>query len=109
MCWRPRAIEVSAASNGADALAMIAAAPPDLVLLDIAMPGLSGYDVCRQLRADPRHRAAAAGAVHLAGRPQERVKGIEAGADDFLAKPVNQAELYARCNRCCASRPCRTR
>jgi len=60
------------------------------------MPGLSGYDVCRQLRADPRTALLPIVLVTSLDPQQERVKGIEAGADDFLPKPINQAELFAR-------------
>jgi class 3 adenylate cyclase len=87
---------MSSAVNGEEALAQIAAQPPDLVLLDIMMPGLSGYDVCRRIRAE---RATALMPVVLCTSldpKQERINGIEAGADDFLAKPINQQELFAR-------------
>ena len=96
--------------NGEEALAKIAAEPPDLVLLDIMMPGLSGYDVCRRMRADPATALLPVVLCTSLDPHQERIKGIEAGADDFLSKPVNQAELLrARAGRCCASRRCRTR
>ena len=60
------------------------------------MPGLSGYDVCRRLRADPATALLPVVLVTSLDPQQERVKGIEAGADDFLSKPINQAELFAR-------------
>ncbi len=69
---------------------------PDLVLLDVMMPGLSGYDVCRRLRADAKTALLPVVLVTSLDPQQERVKGIEAGADDFLSKPINQAELFAR-------------
>jgi adenylate cyclase len=87
---------VATAVNGEEALAKVACEQPDLVLLDVMMPGLSGYDVCRHLRADP-HSALLPVILVTSLDPQgERVKGIEAGADDFLSKPINQAELFAR-------------
>ena len=70
--------------------------PPDLVLLDVMMPGLSGYDVCRRIRADPATALLPVVLVTSLDPERERVKGIEAGADDFLSKPINQAELFAR-------------
>jgi len=87
---------VATAANGEEALARVAADAPDLVLLDIMMPGLSGYDVCRRLRADPQTALLPVVLVTSLDPQQERVKGIEAGADDFLSKPINQAELFAR-------------
>jgi class 3 adenylate cyclase len=87
---------VTSASNGEDALASIAAAPPDLVLLDIMMPGISGYDVCRRIRENPATALLPVVLATSLDPNQERIKGIEAGADDFLSKPVNQAELFAR-------------
>ena len=74
----------------------VATDAPDLVLLDIMMPGLSGYDVCRRLRADAATALLPVVLVTSLDAQQERVKGIEAGADDFLDKPINQPELFAR-------------
>jgi adenylate cyclase len=88
--------EVGTAANGEQALAKIAAERPDLVLLDIMMPGMSGYDVCRRLRADAATALLPIVLVTSLDPQQERVHGIEAGADDFLSKPINKAELFAR-------------
>jgi adenylate cyclase len=87
---------VATASNGEEALAQVAQAPPDIVLLDVMMPGLSGYDVCRRIRAEPATALLPVVLVTSLDPQGERVKGIEAGADDFLSKPINQAELFAR-------------
>jgi adenylate cyclase len=87
---------VSTASSGAEALAAIAAAPPDLVLLDVVMPGMSGYDVCRAIRANGATAVLPVIMVTALDPVAERVKGLEAGADDFLSKPINAAELLAR-------------
>lgn len=84
------------AASGEEGLAKVAAEAPDLVLLDIMMPGLSGYDVCRRLRADPATALLPVVLVTSLDPQAERVKGIEAGADDFLQKPIHQAELFAR-------------
>ncbi|HEX6017684.1 MAG TPA: response regulator [Burkholderiaceae bacterium] len=86
----------SKALSGQAALQAIGAEPPDLVLLDVMMPGLDGYSVCRAIRADARSAMLPVVLVTALDPDQERVKGIEAGADDFLSKPVNQAELLAR-------------
>ncbi len=87
---------VATAASGEEALAKIAADPPDLVLLDVMMPGLSGYDVCRRIRADAQTELLPVVMVTALDPALERVKGIEAGADDFLSKPINQPELFAR-------------
>jgi class 3 adenylate cyclase len=91
-----RGYAVSTAANGEQALEKIDARPPDLVLLDIMMPGLSGYDVCRKIRENPATALLPVVLVTSLDPNQERVKGIEAGADDFLSKPINQPELFAR-------------
>ncbi len=88
--------DVSTAASGEEALVKLAARTPDIVLLDVMMPGLSGYDVCRRIRADAETALLPVVLVTSLDPQQERVKGIEAGADDFLAKPIHQAELFAR-------------
>jgi adenylate cyclase len=91
-----RGYRTSTAATGEDALTRIAADPPDLVLLDVMMPGMNGYDVCRAIRADPACAVLPVVLVTALDPEQERVKGLNAGADDFLSKPINQAELMAR-------------
>ena len=86
----------STATSGVEALAVIAAEPPDLVLLDVMMPGMSGYDVCRAIRADPAQAMLPVVLVTALDPAEERAKGLDAGADDFLSKPVSQSELLAR-------------
>jgi adenylate cyclase len=87
---------VGTAADGTAALEKLAVDAPDLVLLDVVMPGLSGYDVCRKIRENPRTALLPVVLVTALDPQQERVKGIEAGADDFLSKPINQQELFAR-------------
>jgi len=92
----PRGYTVVTASSGAEALEKVRAEVPDLILLDIVMPGMSGYEVARHLRADPATRFLPIVMVTALGAQEEKIKAIEAGADDFLTKPVNQFELLAR-------------
>ena len=92
----PRGYRVVTARSGAEALQKVRDEAPDLVLLDILMPGMSGYEVAQRLRADPATRVLPIVMVTALGAQEEKVKAIEAGADDFLTKPVNQLELLAR-------------
>jgi DNA-binding response OmpR family regulator len=86
----------STAASGERALDLIRADPPDLLLLDVMMPGMNGYEVCAALRADPEHALLPIVLVTALDPATERVKGMAAGADDFLSKPINQPELLAR-------------
>jgi class 3 adenylate cyclase/CheY-like chemotaxis protein len=88
--------DVVTAANGEDGLKRVAADRPDLVLLDIMMPGMNGYEVCRAIRADSAHGVLPVVMVTSLDPTQERIKGLDAGADDFLTKPINQPELLAR-------------
>jgi adenylate cyclase len=87
---------VVTAASGPEALAQVERQRPDLVLLDVVMPEMSGYDVCRKLRSNPATQLLPVVMVTALDPGEERIKGIEAGADDFLTKPINQAELLAR-------------
>src|SRR5512140_519035 len=88
--------QVVKASGGREALAQLQAEKPDLVLLDVMMPDLDGYSVCTAIRANPDTAMLPVVMVTALDPREERVKGVEAGADDFLSKPVNQQELLAR-------------
>lgn len=87
--------EVIPASSGAEALELVVERRPDLILLDVQMPGMNGYEVCRRLRADPSTSFLPVVMV-TSSEGEDRVGAIEAGADDFVQKPFNQAELLAR-------------
>ncbi|HEY7239325.1 MAG TPA: response regulator [Burkholderiales bacterium] len=82
--------------DGAAAIASIAGAPPDLVLLDVMLPGENGFEVCRRLKNDPLTALIPVVLVTALEDRESRVLGIEAGADDFLHKPVRREELMAR-------------
>lgn len=84
------------ASNGKDALEKAAQVTPDLILLDIMMPGMDGYDVCRQIRTSPLLSEIPVIMVTALDDRESRIQGIEAGADDFVSKPFDRNELRAR-------------
>ena len=88
--------EVTTVGDGADALRAVASAPPDLVLLDLNLPGMDGIEVCRRLRRDPR--TAAIPVIMLTARATERdkVAGLDFGADDYVTKPFSIREILAR-------------
>jgi class 3 adenylate cyclase len=87
---------VVTASSGPEGLEQIDKERPDLVLLDVMMPGMNGYDVCRRIRENPATGVLPVVMVTALDPGPERIKGLEAGADDFLTKPINQPELLAR-------------
>jgi class 3 adenylate cyclase len=91
-----RGYQVVTADDGDVALERVRDSSPDLVLLDVMMPRMNGYETCRAIRADPSTGILPVVMVTALDPGQERIKGIEAGADDFLTKPINTQELLAR-------------
>lgn len=88
--------EVALASSGAEALRLAHSWSPDVILLDVMMPGMDGYEVCRHLKASPLTAYIPVVMITALVDQAERVRGLEAGADDFLSKPVDHATLFAR-------------
>jgi adenylate cyclase len=91
----PRGYDVLTASSGDEALATVERDQVDLVLCDIVMPGMDGYEVCRAIRERPATAYLPVVMVTASG-DEQKIKALEAGADDFLTKPINQSELLAR-------------
>ncbi len=88
--------DVITAMDGPSALQRMAETPPDIVLLDVMMPGMDGFEVCRRIRQDAKIAHIPVVMVTALSDAEDRVRGLEAGADDFLTKPVNDLALFAR-------------
>jgi two-component system cell cycle response regulator len=88
--------EVATAQTGFAALHVAGEWQPDLILLDVMMPGLDGYETCRRLKGDARTVHIPVVMVTALGEPEERIRGLESGADDFMTKPVEYLTLMAR-------------
>lgn len=92
----PNGYEVFTAADGKAAMALMAEKNMDLLLLDINMPGMSGHEVCRAMRADADLKHIPVVMITSLESREHRLKGIESGADEFLSKPIDQAELLLR-------------
>ncbi|MCC6749638.1 MAG: response regulator transcription factor [Deltaproteobacteria bacterium] len=92
---RAKGYQVNAAARGGEGLALCASSPPDLVILDLMLPDMEGFEVCRQLKGSPQ---ADVPVIMLTARGAEldRVRGLELGADDYVTKPFSLMELLAR-------------
>lgn len=88
--------EVITANSGYEALEICGRESADVVLLDVMMPGMDGFEVCRRLKADPKTQIIPVIMVTALDQPSDRIRGLEAGADDFLTKPVNDIALITR-------------
>ena len=88
--------DVLTASSGAEALAVCARAECDIILLDVMMPDLDGFEVCRRLKRDPAMRFMPIILCTARAASQDIVTGLDAGADEYLTKPIDQAALVAR-------------
>ena len=89
-------VETVSAVDGVEALERVAEVRPDLILLDIMMPRMSGFEVCRKLKSDPGTRDIAIIMVTALNELGDIERGVESGTDDFLSKPVNRLELVTR-------------
>ena len=88
--------EVRLAANGKEALDLVASFGPDLVILDVMMPEMNGYEVCQRLKSDPATRAVKVVMLSAKGREVEVAKGLELGADAYVTKPFSTRELVAK-------------
>lgn len=93
---RPLGYLVREAADGEEALAVVAESTPDLILLDLMMPRMNGYEVCRELKSDPRTRLVPIIILTTLEQLQDKIKAIDLGADDFLNKPFHTIELTTR-------------
>src|SRR5262245_46517660 len=93
---QPRVYTIVSAADGAAALDQVHRTPPDLILLDVMMPRVDGVEVCKLLKEQPATSLIPVVLMTALGSVADRIKGLDAGADDFLTKPVHRDELLAR-------------
>ncbi|HBA72970.1 MAG TPA: two-component system response regulator, partial [Geobacter sp.] len=94
----PRGYEVTMASNGLEALEKIQRECVDILLLDVMMPEMDGFEVCRRIKSDDQYRNIPVVMITAYAARENRIKGIEAGAEDFISKPFDSMEVMARIN-----------
>ncbi len=88
--------EIRTAADGEQTLQQVAQWEPDLILLDIMMPKISGFEVCKRLRKDPKTRGIAVLMITALDQPSDIERAVDAGTDDFVTKPINKSELLLR-------------
>ena len=88
--------DVLTCQDGASAVQLAASEQPDIILLDVMMPGMDGFETCRRIKADPRSSHIPIVLVTALDGREDRIKGLEAGADDFVTKPLDDVVLFAR-------------
>jgi two-component system alkaline phosphatase synthesis response regulator PhoP len=88
--------EIQTAIDGEDTLQKVQSWQPDLILLDIMMPKISGFEVCKRLRADPKTRETAVLMITALDQPSDVERAVDAGTDEFVTKPVNKRDLLLR-------------
>jgi DNA-binding response OmpR family regulator len=99
--------DIETAADGEETLRKVRSWKPDLLLLDVMMPKISGFEVCKRLRADPATRDLAVLMITALDQPSDVDRAVEAGTDDFLTKPINKAELLLRVRAALKSRRAR--
>ena len=92
----PKGYEVIKAENGEEALEKLKEERVDLVISDVRMPKMDGFELCRRIKGDERYRDIPVIIITGLTETKDRIKGIEAGAEDFISKPIDQAEVLAR-------------
>lgn len=102
---KPRGYEIVTAETAESGLAMVASERPDLILMDVGLPGMDGWSATRQLKADPAHRQIPVIALTAHAMDGDREKAIEAGCDDYETKPIDFERLFATMGRLLSVHP----
>ena len=98
-------VRVVSACNGQDAMAMVATESPDLILLDIMMPKMSGFEVCKRIKNDPKTRDIVIVMVTALSETSDVERAAECGTDDYLSKPIDRAALVTQVRRLLSAKP----